>query len=109
MSAITNLGTPALSSTGSQSLSAQEQKLRKAAAEFESMLLSSFWKSMKDSFASPDENSLDPAHDTLEDMSIKAMSDAVGKAGGLGIGKLIVKHLETQLAAKSKAAEAQSH
>lgn len=74
------------------------RKLRKAAAEFEGMLLSSLWKSMKSTFAPPDDDSTDPAHDTLDDWSIQAMSDAVGKAGGLGLGKLILKHLEPMLA-----------
>ena len=76
----------------------QDRKLRRAAAEFEGMLLSSLWKSMKSTFASPDEDSGDPAHDTLSDMSIQAMSSAVGKAGGIGLGKLILKHLEPVLA-----------
>jgi Rod binding domain-containing protein len=77
----------------SQLSSAQVIKLRKAAAEFEAMMLSTFWKSMKGSFASDDEESTDPTHETLEDMGIQAMSSAVGKAGGLGLGKLILKHL----------------
>jgi Rod binding domain-containing protein len=71
-----------------------EKKLRKAAGEFESLLLSNLWKSMKSSFADSDDDSTDPAHDTLENMGIDAMSGAVGKAGGLGLGKLILKHLE---------------
>lgn len=108
MSSIANLAAPALSSSDPKSFSAKEQKLLKAAGEFESMLLSSFWKSMKSTFADPNEDSLDPAHDTLEDMSLQAMSDAVGKAGGLGIGKLIIKHLEAQLAAKQRTVGAQS-
>jgi Rod binding domain-containing protein len=78
------------------------RKLRQAAGEFEGMLLSSLWKSMKSTF-SPDDgdsaDSADPAHDTLDDMSMQAMSNAVGKAGGLGLGKLILKHLEPMLAA----------
>lgn len=78
-----------------------DQKLRRAAGEFEGMLLSSLWKSMKSTFATPDDDddgSSDPAHDTLDDMSIQTMCDAVGKAGGLGLGKLILKHLEPMLA-----------
>src|SRR5271170_5190826 len=63
------------------------QRLRKAAGEFEAMLLSNLWKSMKSTFASPDDQSEDPAHETLDDMGIQAMSSAVGKAGGLGLGK----------------------
>ena len=73
------------------------RKLQKAAAEFESMLLSNLWKSMKSSFAGSDNESTDPAHQALEDLGIQAMSSAVGKSGGLGIGKLILKHLEPML------------
>jgi peptidoglycan hydrolase FlgJ len=79
-----------------------ERKLRSAAAEFESLLLSNLWKSMKSSFAAPDDESADPAHETLDDWGIQAMSSAVGKAGGLGIGKLILKHLEPLLANSPK-------
>jgi len=74
-------------------------KLRQAAAEFEGMLISSLWKSMKSSFADPDDDdSSDPAHDTLNDLSVNTMSNAVAKAGGFGLGKLILKHLEPMLA-----------
>jgi len=85
-----NLGAPA---------SPRALKLRQAAAEFEGLLISSLWKSMKSSFSSPDDDdSTDPAHDTLNDLSIDTMSNAVAKAGGLGLGKLILKHLEPMLA-----------
>jgi Rod binding domain-containing protein len=72
-------------------------KLHQAAAEFESILLASLWKSMKGSFASPDEESSDPAHETLDDLGVQSMCAAVGKAGGLGLGRLILKHLEPQV------------
>jgi len=79
-----------------------ERKLHKAAAEFESLLLSNLWKSMKSSLASTDSDSDsdsdDAGHETLEELGIESMSSAVGKAGGLGIGKLILKHLEPKLA-----------
>jgi len=82
---------------GSQAGSADspdERKLKKAAGDFESILLASMWKSMKDTFGKSDlEGDSDPAHGTLEDWGIELMSSAVGKAGGLGIGKLILKHL----------------
>ena len=74
--------------------SPEERKLRKAAGDFESILLASMWKSMKQSFGDSDTDSSDPAHGTLEDWGIEIMSSAVGKAGGLGIGKLILQHLE---------------
>jgi Rod binding domain-containing protein len=73
-------------------------KLRKAAAEFEGQLLSALWKSMKTSFADSDDDSDDPAGQTLQEYGIDAMSQAVGKAGGLGIGRLIVKQLEAKIA-----------
>jgi Rod binding domain-containing protein len=86
---------PATPASGSPQkfTTAQITKLRKAAADFESILLSTFWKSMKDSFGGDDDDATDPAHDTLEDMGMQAMSSAVGKAGGLGLGKLILKHI----------------
>jgi len=80
----------------------KDQKLRKAAGEFESLLLQNLWKSMKSSFASDEEDSSDPAHDTLDDWGIQAMSDAVGKNGGLGIGRLILKDLEPKIAPQTE-------
>lgn len=75
-----------------------DRKLRKAAAEFESLLLSNLWKSMKTAFASDDDDdSTDPAHESLEDFGMETMAGAVGKAGGLGIGKLILQYLEPKL------------
>ena len=76
--------------------SPEEQKLKKAAGDFESILLASMWKSMKSTFSS-DDTSSDPAHGTLEDWGIEIMSGAVGKAGALGIGNLLLKHLEPTL------------
>jgi Rod binding domain-containing protein len=77
---------------------AKDLKLRKATGEFEGQLLSALWKSMKSTFAAPDADSDDPAHDSLEDFGMEAMCGAVGKAGGVGLGKLILKHLEPLLA-----------
>jgi len=84
-------------------LTVREQKLQKAAGEFESILLTTFWKSMKNSFGDTDDNPDDPAHGTLEDFAVQAMAGAVGKAGGLGIGNLILKHLSAAANAASAA------
>lgn len=81
--------------------SLQEQKLRRAATQFESLLISTLWKSMKESF-SYDEDSSDPANSTFDDMSIQSMADAMSKAGGLGLGKLILKHLEPMIQGPSQ-------
>ena len=110
-SSITNYAASPISQIGKSSAASSVEntpagrKLLQAAAQFEGMLLSSLWKSMKSTFAAPDDDSTDPAHDTLNDMGIEAMSNAVGKAGGLGLGKLILKHLEPMLA-KSQAQNA---
>jgi Rod binding domain-containing protein len=73
--------------------SADAQKLKKAAGDFESILLASMWKGMKQSFGTSEADA-DPAHGTLDDWGIEIMSGAVGKAGGLGIGKLLLEHLQ---------------
>ncbi len=89
----------ALPGASNESASLNDQKLKRAAAEFESILMSTFWKSMKESFGAPEDESTDPAHETLEDFGMQAMCGALGKAGGLGIGKLILKQLEPKLQA----------
>ena len=83
--------------------SGDEAKLKKAAGDFESILLASMWKGMKQSFGSS-ETDADPAHGTLDDWSIEIMSGAVGRAGGLGIAKLLLAHLDP--AQKSPVAKA---
>jgi hypothetical protein len=48
---------------------------------------------MKKSFADSPDGETDPASGTIDDMGVEAMSNSVGKVGGLGIGKLIIEHL----------------
>lgn len=80
-----------------------EAKLKKAAGDFESILLASLWKSMKHSFGTEDtDGNSDPAQGTLDDWGIEIMSGAVGKAGGLGLGKLILEHLDPKDTPKSE-------
>jgi len=85
-----------------------DKKLRKAATQFESMLLSNLWKSMKSSFTDSDDDSDDPAHDTIDQMGMDAMTGAVAKAGGMGIAKMILKHLEPKLAHSQNGNDASS-
>jgi len=95
---LANLLPPSPAKSTSTDNSPAAHKLRKAAAEFESILISNLWKSMKTTFAdSDDDQSIDPAHDSLEDWGIHAMSTAVASAGGFGIGALILKHLDPLL------------
>jgi len=118
MAPIANIPSAGISVSGTQiTLESQpgggetpdDRKLRKAAGDFESILLASMWKSMKQSFGTTDsEFGSDPAHGTLEDWGIEVMSSAVGRAGGLGIGKLILKQLEPHLAAEKSSSSANS-
>jgi Rod binding domain-containing protein len=92
-SAITASAAQGATSSTSTLGSADEAKLKKAAGDFESILLASMWKGMKQSFGSS-ETDADPAHGTLDDWGIEIMSGAVGRAGGLGIAKLLLAHLD---------------
>ena len=79
-------------------------KLRKAAGEFESILLESLWKSMKETFSDPNEDE-DPTVKSFDDWGIHAMAGAVGNEGGLGIKKLILKYLEPTISAGAAGGE----
>jgi Rod binding domain-containing protein len=74
--------------------SPEYQKLVKAAGEFESMLLDSLWKSMKETFKDPNDPDSDATLQSFDDWGMKSMADAVGNAGGLGIKGMIIKYLE---------------
>lgn len=94
---------------GSQSVisansnSPELSKLRKAAGEFESILLASLWKSMKETFSDPDEDA-DPTLKSFDDWGIQAMASAVGNSGGLGIKNMILKYLEPTLSESGRGA-----
>ncbi len=71
-----------------------DAKLRKAAQDFEAILIQNLWGSMKESFASSSEEDQDPARKTLEDLSIQAMSTALAASGGLGIARMLIHAME---------------
>lgn len=79
--------------SGSTADSPEVKKLKKAASEFEAMLLAKWWSSMKQSGLGGDDDSSDPGHDTLDALGMQAMSTAVASRGGLGIGAMLVHSL----------------
>jgi Rod binding domain-containing protein len=91
--------------SSANSTSPEVSKLRKAAGEFESILLESLWKSMKETFSDPDQDA-DSTLKSFDDWGIQAMASAVGNSGGLGIKNLILKHLEPTLSAGGQATPA---
>ena len=73
------------------------QKLRKATQDFEAILLSSWWQSMQESFPGSLDDDGKPAHGMLQEWSIQVMSSTLAAAGGLGIARLLYRHLEPRL------------
>jgi Rod binding domain-containing protein len=83
--------------TAAKSGSKEIPKLVQAAGEFESMLLESLWKSMKETFTDPDNPDSDATLQSFDDWGMKSMAEAVGNSGGLGIKNMIIKYLEPTL------------
>ena len=94
------------SSAPAASNSPSAAKLRKAAGEFEAILLESLWKSMKETFKAPDDDNSDPTLESFDDWGIQGMANAVGSSGGLGIKNMIIKYLEPRLAGVAQDAPA---
>jgi Rod binding domain-containing protein len=61
------------------------------------MLMSNLWKSMKSAFEDDNADYSDPAHGAMDEWGMDAMCSAVGKSGGLGIAKLIMKDLAPKI------------
>jgi len=92
---------PIMSAAPAQNQSATSparRKLHQAANEFESMLLTSLWKSFKESsLDDSDSDSDDSTGQTYQDFALQAMASAVASGGGLGIGRIIEKDLSPKL------------
>lgn len=70
----------------------QQQKLEKAAHEFEGMLISSLWSGFQnDPMTAPDDS--DPGADSIKSLGLQAMSSALAAHGGLGLANMIVHQL----------------
>jgi Rod binding domain-containing protein len=72
---------------------AEIKKLRKAASEFEAMLITNWWTSMKDSGMSDGDDSSDPGKSTLDQLGMQAISSAISSGKGFGIGDMLVRGL----------------
>jgi len=74
----------------------EQRKLRRAAQEFESILIAAWWKSAAKGFSGlADEE--EGGMQAFRDFGLEAMSLALAQAGGLGIGEMLVKHLGSSL------------
>jgi len=93
---ITNTGS--LHSLKSNAQSKDDQKINKAAHDFESILIGQWLEEAKKSFASvpggdPDATG-DPGHDQLQSIAMQSLAQHMSKSGGLGIASMIIKQLQ---------------
>ena len=89
-----SMATPAAQNAiSANSTSPELSKLRKAAGEFESILLEALWKSMRETFSDADGEG-DPTLKSFDELGVHAMASAVGNSGALGIKNLILRYLE---------------
>ena len=83
----------AVSSTRHSPLTAaQDAKIKKAAAEFESVLLSSLLQNLEGSFAGEDSNGVGGGNWT--EFGVQAIGAAMAKSGGIGIARMIAPYLQ---------------
>ena len=78
--------------------SKDNQKIDKAAHDFESILIGQWLEEAKKSFASvpggePDATT-DPGHDQLQSIAMQSFAQHMSKSGGLGIASMIIKQLQ---------------
>lgn len=69
------------------------KKAHKSAVEFESILLASWLEKMQQTIQTLPGDDQDPGADTFQSLGVQAISGALAARGGLGIAKLVEKHL----------------
>jgi Rod binding domain-containing protein len=88
--------TPALRDQAAEETPAH-RKLRKAAQDFEGILISELWDQSDSDFSSLPGETQAAGSDTLKSLAIQTMSAALAKRGGLGIARMLVHQLEPSL------------
>jgi len=73
------------------------RKLRKAAQDFEAILIPELWEHCQPSFSSFSGETPPAGSDTLNSLAIQAMSAGLAHRGGLGIARMLVRQLEPSL------------
>jgi Rod binding domain-containing protein len=72
--------------------SATRGKVQKAAQDFEALMISTLWKSMREESNESAEEQ-DGANQTLGDWGMSVAANSLAQSGGIGIGKMIVHSL----------------
>jgi Rod binding domain-containing protein len=86
-----------VATAGAQPETPAHKKLRKAAQDFEGILISQLWEHLQTSFSSFGGETPLAGSDTLNSLAIQTLSTALASRGGLGIGKMLVHQLEPTL------------
>jgi Rod binding domain-containing protein len=76
---------------------AEHRKLRKAAEDFETILISELWQQFQSGMSSLSGGSQPAGSDTLNSLATQSLSSALAHRGGLGIAQMIVRQLEPTL------------
>ena len=76
---------------------AEHRKLRKAAEDFETILISELWEKFQSGISSLSGESQPAGSDTLNSLATQSLSSALAHRGGLGIAQMIVRQLEPTL------------
>ena len=86
-----------VATAGAQPETPAHKKLRKAAQDFESILISQLLGDFKMGSSSLMEGTPLAGSDTLNSLAIQTLSSAWASHGGLGIGQMLVHQLEPSL------------
>ena len=84
---------PAMTGGAEAGTAQPSAKLKKAAQEFESILLANWLEKMQHSFVGSSD-SQDPAHKTLGSLGTQAVASALAARGGIGIARLLLRQLQ---------------
>ncbi len=79
------------------------KQLRKAAEEFESMLISQLLGDIGSSLSSMTGDASEAGASTLNSLAVQTLSSAMARRGGFGVAKMVVHQLEPKAAKSSYA------
>jgi Rod binding domain-containing protein len=88
---------PGASSASGQPETSAHKRLRKAAQEFESILISQLLGKFDMGFSPLAGDSPTAGSETLNSLAVQTLSGAMASRGGFGIGKMLVHQLEPRL------------
>jgi Rod binding domain-containing protein len=94
----------AVDATGSSPETPAHHKLRKAAQEFEGMLISQLWGTFQAGFSSLTGDAPMAGSDTLNSLALQTLSTGLAARGGLGIARMMVDQLEPSLGQTNRGA-----